>query len=181
MGTNLLGYITTRVFEGPTYLGGILIVDKRGIPVEFKYLEPIKPSKLQTILYGNTIDRYIRIESVGIPLVEALEHKPSILLVREEPFLEESKWTFPILSISRYKGTEVLPNLGDSKELENGEYIIKVDINLPLRVKVDKKYRERVQEIIPILIEIAQNFDIMEPFSRLEEAVRFVWKEQKKS
>ncbi len=180
MDNELLGYITTRVFEGPAYLGGILIVDKKGIPVEFKYVEPIRPSKLQTLLYGNTIDRYIRVESVGIPLVDAVERKPVILFIREEPFLEESKWTFPIISISRYKG-EVLSNIGEFKELENGEYLIKIDTNLPVRVKIDKKFRERLQELINLLIEVGQNFDIMEPFSRLEEAIRFIWREQKKS
>lgn len=180
MDNELLGYITTRVFEGPTYLGGILIVDKKGIPVEFKYVEPIRPSKLQTLLYGNTMDRYIRVESVGAPLVDAVERKPAILFIREEPFLEESKWSFPIISISRYKG-EVLSNLGDFKELEMGEYIVKIDANLPLRIKLDKKYRERLQELIPLLIEIGQNFDIMEPFTRLEEAIKFIWREQRKS
>jgi hypothetical protein len=181
MENGLFGYITTRVFEGPTYMGGILIIDKKGIPAEFKYVEPIRPSKLQTLLYGNTMDRYIRIESVGIPLVDAVEHKPVVLFVRDEPFLEESRWNFPILSISRYKGGEVLSTLGEFKELENREYIISIDSSLPIRVRIDRKYKERFQELIPILIEIGQNFDIMEPFSRLEEAIRFIWREQKKS
>ncbi len=180
MNGELLGYITTRVFEGPAYLGGVLIVDKRGIPVEFKYVEPIKPSKLQTLLYGNTIDKYIRIESVGIPLVDALEHKPSILFVREEPFLEESKWSFPIISINRYKGS-MLPSIGEYKELENGEYIVQIDSGMPLRLRLEKKYKERLEEIIPFLIEIGQNFDIIEPFSRLEEAIKFIWREQRRS
>lgn len=180
MNSELLGYITTRVFEGPTYLGGVLIVDKKGIPIEFKYIEPIKPSRLQTLLYGNTMDRYIRIESVGIPLVDAIEHKPNILFIREEPFLEESKWSFPIVSISRYKG-EVLANIGEFKELENGEFLLKIDTNLPIRARIDKKSRERLQDLIILLIEVGQNFDIMEPFSRLEEAIKFIWREQKKS
>lgn len=180
MNGELLGYITTRVFEGPVYLGGVLVVDKRGIPIEFKYVEPIKPSKLQTLLYGNTIDKYIRIESVGIPLIDALEHKPSILFVREEPFLEESKWSFPIISISRYKGS-MLPNVGEYKELENDEYIIQIDSGMPLRVRLEKKYKERLTEIVSFLIEVGQNFDMMEPFSRLEEAIKFIWREQRRS
>lgn len=180
MNGELLGYITTRVFEGPTYLGGVLVVDKKGIPVEFKYVEPIKPSKLQTLLYGNTMDRYIRIESVGIPLVNALEHKPIVLFVREEPFLEESKWTFPVISISRYK-SNVLPNIGEYKELENSEYIIQIDSGMPIRVRIEKKYLEKLSEIVSTLVEVGQNFDIMEPFSRLEEAIRFIWREQRRS
>lgn len=180
MNNELLGYITTRVFEGPTYLGGILVVDKKGIPIEFKYVEPIKPFKLQSLLYGNTMDKYIRVESVGIPLVDAVERKPVVLFIREEPFLEESKWNFPIVSINRYKG-EVLSNIGEFKELENGEYLIKIDANLPVRIRIDKRFRERLQELVSLLIEVGQNFDIMEPFSRLEEAIKFIWREQKKS
>ncbi|MCX7796411.1 MAG: hypothetical protein N2380_07820 [bacterium] len=180
MNNELLGYITTRVFEGPTYLGGILIVDKKGIPVEFKYVEPIKPSRLQTLLYGNTIDRYIRIETVGIPLVDAVEHKPIILFIREEPFLEESKWSFPIVSVSRYKG-EFLSNIGEFKELGDGEYLIKIDANPPVRIKIDRRFREKLEELINLFIEVGQNLDIIEPFSRLEEAIKFIWREQRKS
>ncbi|HHV80726.1 TPA: hypothetical protein GXX44_03445 [bacterium] len=180
MDGELLGYITTRVFEGPAYLGGVLIVDKKGIPVEFKYIEPIKPSKLQTLLYGNTIDRYIRVESVGIPLINALEHKPVLLFVREEPFLEESKWSFPVISISRYKG-DMLTSMGEYKELEDGGYIIQIDSGMPVRARIEKKYLERLTEIISTLTEVGQNFDIMEPFSRLEEAIRFIWREHRRS
>jgi hypothetical protein len=81
MNEESFGYLITRVFEGPTYLGGILVVDKKGIPLEFKYVEPIRPSRLQAVLYGNTIDRYIRVESVGIPLIESSEHKPASIQV----------------------------------------------------------------------------------------------------
>lgn len=180
MDGELLGYITTRVFEGPAYLGGVLIVDKKGIPVEFKYVEPIRPSKLQALLYGNTIDKYIRIESVGIPLVDALEHKPSVLFVREEPFLEGSKWSFPVISLSRYKGS-MLPNVGEYKELEDCEYIVQIDSGMPVRLRLEKRYKERLMEIISFLTEVGQNFDIVEPFSRLEEAIKFIWREQRRS
>jgi len=179
MNGELFGYLVTRVFEGPSYLGGILVVDKKGIPIEFKYVEPIRPSRLQTVLYGNTIDRYIRIESVGIPLIESLEHKPAILFIREEPFTEESKWPFPIISISRYRGTP-LGNIGDTKEIEE-DYIIQMDTNPPIRVKLEKRYKERFSEMVPILLEIGQNFDIMEPFSRLEEAFKIIWRETRHS
>jgi hypothetical protein len=179
MNGELFGYLVTRVFEGPSYLGGILVVDKKGIPIEFKYVEPIRPSRLQTVLYGNTIDRYIRIESVGIPLIESLEHKPAILFIREEPFTEESKWPFPIISISRYRGAP-LGNIGDTKEIEE-DYIIQMDTNPPIRVKLEKRYKERFSEMVPILLEIGQNFDIMEPFSRLEEAFKIIWRETRHS
>ncbi len=112
-------------------------------------------------------------------MVESLEHKPTVLFIREEPFGEESKWPFPIISISRYKGVP-LPSIGDTKEIE-GDYIVQMDSNSPVRVKLEKRYRERFPEIVSILLELGQNFDIMEPFSRLEEAFKIIWRESKHS
>ncbi len=94
--------------------------------------------------------------------------------------MEESKWSFPVISISRYKG-DMLTSMGEYKELEDGGYIIQIDSGMPVRARIEKKYLERLTEIISTLTEVGQNFDIMEPFSRLEEAIRFIWREHRRS
>ncbi|MCX7795865.1 MAG: hypothetical protein N2380_05030, partial [bacterium] len=93
---------------------------------------------------------------------------------------EESKWSFPIVSVSRYKG-EFLSNIGEFKELGDGEYLIKIDANPPVRIKIDRRLRGKLEELINLFIEVGQNLDIMEPFSRLEEAIKVIWREQRKS
>ena len=37
------------VKEGASYLGGLLVTDTSGIPLDFRYTEPITPTRLQSI------------------------------------------------------------------------------------------------------------------------------------
>ena len=40
-------------------MGGILITDLVGIPLEFKYIEPITATRLHKILYGSVLEKYL--------------------------------------------------------------------------------------------------------------------------
>ena len=52
-----IGYVvTTSTNLG--YLGAILVSDEKGFPLEFQYTDPILPTKLQKVLYGNSLEKY---------------------------------------------------------------------------------------------------------------------------
>jgi len=36
--------------EGASYLGGLLLTDTSGIPLDFRYTEPITPTRLHAVL-----------------------------------------------------------------------------------------------------------------------------------
>jgi len=59
---SVFGYLGIEKKSDETYVGGILISDYYGIPVEFKYTEPIKPTNLQKILYGKSIEKYLTVD-----------------------------------------------------------------------------------------------------------------------
>ena len=48
---NNLGYVSVEGAEGQ-FRGASLVVDQRGIPMDFRYTDPIRPSRLERILYG---------------------------------------------------------------------------------------------------------------------------------
>ena len=75
-----LGYFK-MYSEKEMYLGGLMVVDSRGIPVEFKYTDTIKPSKLQKVLYGGVLEKYLKEEVIIGNLVDKLEIKPEIYVV----------------------------------------------------------------------------------------------------
>src|SRR5262245_6738354 len=45
---------------GEKHLGGILVTNHIGVPVEFKYTEPVVATRLHRILYGSVLERYLR-------------------------------------------------------------------------------------------------------------------------
>ena len=58
--------------EGASYLGGLLLTDTSGIPLDFRYTEPITPTKLQTVLYGRALEPYLKGEIIQKTLLKEL-------------------------------------------------------------------------------------------------------------
>ena len=89
-----LGYLmVTRTAENE-YVGGIMVTDPYAIPIEFKYSEPIKPTGLQKILYGNSIEKYILVDVIAKKLLQNIEEKPKFILIEEKDILNMISFLF---------------------------------------------------------------------------------------
>ena len=99
----ILGFLALYETSGQEgYLGAILITDQQGIPQEFRCTHPVKPTTIQKPLYGNTLQPYIGIKLCGIPLIESIQNKPSLLVVREEFLLDvRPACPFPVVAIRK--------------------------------------------------------------------------------
>ncbi len=74
-----IGFLT--VFEPSEHLmiGGYLILNSRGRPVEFHCTAPVKPNRAQQILYGATLRPYLCGEQIGQALVSRSKQKPILV------------------------------------------------------------------------------------------------------
>ena len=80
----LIGYLAHFVTSDQNhYFGGILTTDLRGIPKEFKHTEAVKPSRTQTILYGDTLELAIGTDAIAPALYASLSRKPNLLLIEK--------------------------------------------------------------------------------------------------
>src|SRR5215475_12294428 len=70
-----LGFLTV-LHEASGYLGGYLVTNVWGRPLEFRLSTAVQPNKVQQILYGSTLEPYIHADLIGKTLVE----KTSILV-----------------------------------------------------------------------------------------------------
>ena len=73
--------------EGAAFRGGCLVTDASTQPIEFRVSGTVRPTKLQKMLYGDTLHGYICSDLVGLPIIETLETKPAVVLVRDAAFL----------------------------------------------------------------------------------------------
>jgi len=79
----VIGYLAVTAQEPLGYLGGVLVADEYGLPVEFRHTLPVRPTKLQRALYGSALDRYLRSVVITQRLVAGLEHDPAVVLVSD--------------------------------------------------------------------------------------------------
>ncbi|ABR31276.1 hypothetical protein SU69_07240 [Thermosipho melanesiensis] len=144
----MIGYFSVRKIN-EKYLGGILIIDERGIPIEFKYTEPITPTGLQKIIYGSSLEEYLSVEIIGKTLIEKIENKPEIIFVND-PSLTFKENIVLIIEI----------NTSSSETIEINNRFFKIT---PFNDTIKGK-----------ILEISEKIEITEPFSRLEKALSYI-------
>lgn len=162
----MIGYLTVKKLENK-HLGGALVINDYGIPVEFKYSEPVVPTKLQEIIYGSSLEYYLHVEIIAKGLVQKIENKPDVFLV-QDPVLMFDKNTVMVT---------FLPQVVQEKR-ENNEAIVNIT-NASLRITFFENAKLD-ESIINKIVEYANKIDIVEPFDRIEKALEYICESQEK-
>jgi hypothetical protein len=85
-GTNL-GFLTV-LSETNGYLGGYLVTNQWGRPLEFRLSTAVQPNRVQQILYGGTLQPYICADLIGKTLVEKTAALVQLVLTDTEAVLD---------------------------------------------------------------------------------------------
>ena len=64
-----LGFLSVYQ-EGSSFLGGYLVTNAWGRPLEFRLSSAVQPNKVQQILYGDTLHAYLCGEVIGKTLID---------------------------------------------------------------------------------------------------------------
>jgi len=83
-----LGFLETLEVDGRGFVGGLLVTNQVGRPLEFQCTTPVKPNRTQEILYGNTLRSWMLGELIGGTLLERVSIKPE-LIVTSNPYILE--------------------------------------------------------------------------------------------
>lgn len=168
------GYLVVRVGEDGSYTGGLMVTDRHGLPLDFRYTDPVTPSRLQRALYGTALDRYLRSEVVLKTLLGAVQQRPALLLVEDERLLDEEISGCPVV----FAGASRAAPLGEPGTLhEEGEsvYLAQVDAgSAPLRVAMAAARAAEVSGVVGSLVELSQSMDVLEPADRVRQALDLI-------
>lgn len=180
-----LGYLLIASPLPNVYLGGAMVTDGRGLPMEFRYTEPIQPTKIQQILYGQALGAYIKGEVILETLVKSLESDFALLLVEDDKLLACPAKGFTVVRVSDAK-TPKIGEPGDWQSLSPTEMLAQVSRDSgPLRLQWAAHAEAMPQnppgETPPLDIEpltrAAQAMDITEPLRRIERALESICQE----
>jgi hypothetical protein len=77
--TVTLGFLT--VVQEPTgWVGGYLVTNAWGRPLEFRLTTAVQPNRVQTVLYGPTLTEYLHADVIGKALVEKTSARPDLIV-----------------------------------------------------------------------------------------------------
>lgn len=174
-GAKNLGYVLVDGSEG-VFRGAVLVTDFRGIPADFRYTDPLRPSRIEKILYGSALDVYLKEELILESIVGAVEVRPLLWVCRDTDLLE------PLSRAAKAKAVLLVPTnrapfdaTGDmEKQNDPGSYLIQADsVSAPLRMSLPlpKSTEEEAKAVAAMLVEAAATMDLLEPFSRMGKAL----------
>jgi hypothetical protein len=143
-----LGFLTI-VHEPAGYLGGYLVTNQWGRPLEFRLSTAVLPNRVQQILYGDTLQPYICAELIGRTLIDKTITQAHIILTDRET----------ILPLRQLRDTPV-GCIDESMAPERGP-LLQIHPQFPQDQTKLKDLEER----------LGDGFDLTEPFARIREAI----------
>lgn len=165
------------VLSSNNYMGSVLITDYKGFPLEYRYSDPITPTKIQQVLYGEGLEKYIKVDVILESLIKVLSSHADILLVQDEDLLVYRHESFPIVRISQTKSTPI-GEAGVLSTIKQGEYLLQTAHSQnPLRLKFPEYFdceSEAFVSVIDTLKTVGEYIDVYEPLERVSKSIDLI-------
>lgn len=184
-----MGYLLISSPVPNVFVGGLMVNDSRGLPLEFRYTEPIQPTKIQQVLYGQVLSRYIKREVIEETLLKSLDSKIQCLIVEDENLLDYPAKGFPVLRLGETKSSPI-GSVGTVESVSGKEFLLQTSKEgSPLRVQLAdtpptgstegeaSSNGAPSKEFIQLLAQVGEAMDLVEPLKRIEKALEAICQE----
>lgn len=163
--TQTMGFLTI-VQENNGYLGGYLVTNLWGRPVEFRLSTVVQPNRIQQILYGGTLQSYIYADLIGKTLFEKTATAAQCILTDCRPVLDlRPQIDVPVVCLS-IEGSRLQGPCSDSAaNLERETGTVKWPVLCHPGFPAD------LTAVRPLLDRLNGSLDLAEPFMRIREAM----------
>ncbi|NOZ92007.1 hypothetical protein GM182_05705 [bacterium 3DAC] len=175
---SLLGYLVVKPVRELVYMGGLGVFNEFGIPQEFRYTDPVEPTEVQRILFGDSLDLAVRVKVVGESLIKELSVSPEYIIVGAKDMLQ-IRSSVPIAYLEH---TQHAPLEDVGKYVAEGEgYLVQLyPAQSPYYLLLAGKKKD-VSKLVDILVEFAMHIaDVIEPLKRVEGVIDYIYNTQYK-
>ncbi len=177
------GYVLSLSVAEDVFMGGAMVTDAHGLPLEFRYTEPVRATKLQRILYGDVLEKYIHGDVIAGNLIGRLEQKPDLFLVSEPALLDTVGAAGKRAILLLGSRVPPLKEFGATQDISETEYFLQVtDSGSPVRIRLPALTGDAAlrAEATRLLTEVGRTMDPTEPLARVEAAIKMLWDDENK-
>ena len=161
MSTLQIAFLTVISHENGEKIGGLLVLDGRGRPLEFHCTEPVAPNRAQQILYGATLDSYLVGEHIAPALLAKAPAGTRLVLSDATEVLQARHHTnMPIAAVPPPTAAAVSAT-PESQCFEIGDRVL----------ACCSDFDQDVRETLAIWAEVGRWIDIDEPLERIRAAI----------
>lgn len=164
---HLIAYLGIRkTKDDGGYIGGLLIINDRGIPRDFRCTSPLRPNVTQRALYGDTLESHISVELLGLQLLDAIT-LPTLCCVVEDSVLLElrERVDLPIVHIEQSRESD------SSNGGSNGRFRLESSISGVQPVTIRTYQKADYEAVGKTLGNAFGRIDLLEPFDRITSAI----------
>jgi hypothetical protein len=175
-----IGYFCYLAIE-KKHLGGVLVTSQIGVPMEFKYTEPVATTKLHKILYGASLEKYLHETVIRDRLSREIRSVPEYFVTSydEREFLGQMAGK-EMMALQLFPSTQK-DSTGPFTRVRDKEAIVELEDGPLLRVAFST-VDDAVQRSMAIwLQEIARTMDVMEPLDRVVNALNSLYRDERKN
>ena len=207
---NIVYFAMRSTPDGEGHIGSALVVDTKGIPLEFRCSLPVRPSAVQIALYGTPIRDYIAFDLCGQPLLESLTRTPGVCLVESESELNlQEHVSTPVIYVYRTEpnresdggiggngGSVQYRQLVQSRQLdehdagpdgqlhkesEKERFRLDSPANFePVILRSHPEWKQSFEDFLPDLRGLFGSIDLVEPFNRITAGCRLLCQEDER-
>jgi len=165
-----LGFLTVVEDAEHGLFGGYLVLNLIGRPLEFHCTTPVKANRAQQILYGPTLAPYLYGEQIAQTLIRKGAVKPRAV------FTDQAA----VLAARQHVDVPLVLAVDDMASQSTGDTTRRIDPpqtalkrfgwgRQPLAVDLTSAADEQL--VLDRLSDVAEDFDLLEPFGRIREAI----------
>jgi hypothetical protein len=155
-----VGFLT--IFqESSGYLGGYLVANQWGRPLEFRISSAVQPNRVHQILYAGTLESYLCADLIGKALVDRAAVPVQLLVTDRETVLDlRLRQAVPVIWMAPPEHVAAMP-----------ETVVRPGGNGRGPLLCHARFTSDVQPAQELLERLDGFLDLTEPFLRVREAV----------
>jgi hypothetical protein len=153
-----VGFLTV-LHEPSGYLGGYLVTNTWGRPLEFRLSTAVQPNRVQQILYGGTLEPYICADLIGKTLVDKTGVPVQLVVTERESVLDlRLRLEAPVVWLAPRDAPAIAEPVRPATESRG-----------PLLCH--PRYPQDGPAVRDLLERLEEHMDLAEPFTRIREAI----------
>lgn len=175
-----IGYFSYLELE-KKHLGAVLVTNQIGVPIEFKYTEPVATTRLHKILYGASLEKYLHETVIRDRLSREIKSGPDYFITSydEREFLGQIAGR-EMMALQLFQSSQK-ESAGPFTRVRDREAMVALEDGPVLRVAFSTTDDALQRSMAIWLQEIARTMDVMEPLERVVSALNTLCRDEKKT
>jgi hypothetical protein len=167
-----IGFLTAVRTGDRAFVGGLLVTDRFGRPLEFQCTTPVKPNRTQELLYGPTLEPFILGDLLGKALLGKIGVKPTLIVTdREEMLALRNIVSVPVVSLCGDRVTGVRPReqVSPDGSVDHDSFTVTIGQH---RFRTHDDFASDMTRVAGLTKKLSSDANLQEPLERVADALK---------